>query len=150
MEFVKTLLEKSWQQADLDLQLSCNFVNDLLAAIGLECLLTPEQINEGGNYIWPMEQIQIYIFHYIASDFKKVEEFLLHLCHLMQLQHDIFLEDVQYRKDECDSPVEFLMQLIAVWCNVYKQLQKLEELQLNKRFEEPLARISKRGSTYCN
>lgn len=138
------MLKRSWHENELDLQLTCDFINDLLAAIGLECAITPEQLSEGGNYIWPMEQILIYNFHYVALDFKKLEEFLLHLCSLMQLQHEVFLEELKDNpKEEFESPVELLMQLIAVWCNVYKQLQKLEELQIHKRFEEPLARISK-------
>lgn len=150
LEFVQALLKKSWQENDLCLELTCDFINDTLAAIGLECLITPEQINAGGSYDWPLEQIQIYNFHYVEMDFKKLEEFLRELCYLVQLQHEIFINDLRelHEDDDFESPVEFLMQLIAVWCNVYKQLQKLEDMQPNKRFEEPLSRISEQKSKH--
>ncbi|KAI8120564.1 hypothetical protein CVS40_8108 [Lucilia cuprina] len=144
LEFVQTLLKKSWQEKELSLEFTCNFVNDLLQGLGLECHITAEEINSGGPYDWPLEQIQIYNFHYIEMDFHNLEEFLEEVCSLVQMQHEIFLNDVKELHDDEDieSPVEYLMQLTAVWCNVYKQLQKLEELQVNKRFEEPLARIN--------
>ncbi|XP_065365213.1 uncharacterized protein sunn [Calliphora vicina] len=142
--FVQALLKESWQENELCLELTCDFINDTLAAIGLDCLITPEQIIAGGTYDWPLEQIQIYNFHHVEMDFKKLEEFLGELCYLVQLQHEIFINDLRelHEDDDLESPVEFLMQLIAVWCNVYKQLQKLEDMQANKRFEEPLSRIN--------
>lgn len=79
-------------------------------------------------------------------DFNRVEEFLQEMCLLVQLQHEIFIKDVRdlFGDEDFESPVEYLMQLMAVWCNAFKQLQKLQEMQANKRFEEPLARISKK------
>ena len=78
-------------------------------------------------------------------DFNRVEEFLQELCSLIQLEHEIFIKDLRdlYDDEDFESPVEYLMQLMAVWCNVFKQLLKLQEMQTSKRFEEPLGRISK-------
>ncbi|XP_075155643.1 sisters unbound [Haematobia irritans] len=134
---------------EISLDLASSFVNDTLRFIGIEGLITPQQVFDANNgtvnFQWPMEQLQIYSFHCNKFEFERVENFLVALCHEMHEQNKVFVENLNSEDEDIEnicSPVELLMHLIAVWCTVYKHLLKENTWGTARMFEEPLARIN--------
>lgn len=138
----------SLNEGQLSFDFVCRFVNDTLYAIGLRCNITPAQIEAGNSgYLWPREQLQAYVFQRIESEFRRVEQFLETMSRFMadvmpESYQDIVAVDGENETRDVETPIEFFMQMIVVWYNVYKDLLSAGDFGTANMFVEPLARIS--------
>lgn len=94
-----------------------------------------------------MEVMHIYSFTYNELEFARIEIFLMSICKEIEQQHSDFFDnfDLNFGSTEegnTVTPLELLMQLIAVWRSVYKNLFDQNPWGTAYMFEEPLARIS--------
>uniref|UniRef100_A0A1B0AB81 Uncharacterized protein n=1 Tax=Glossina pallidipes TaxID=7398 RepID=A0A1B0AB81_GLOPL len=140
-DFMQNLLEKSQAAEQLSLEIASDFITDCLSAIGITCNIIADQLEADEKiFAWPYQQLSVYTFH-CNEDFKRIERFLVVICLMAADQFELQLQNIN-SEDEIETPIDYIMQLLAHWCCVYKQLERLDGMKKTKRFEEPLARIN--------
>ncbi|KAL9919720.1 sisters unbound isoform 1-T1 [Glossina fuscipes fuscipes] len=140
-DFVQNLLEKSQTAQQLSLEIAADFITDCLSAIGISCNIIADQLEADEKiFAWPYQQLSVYTFH-CNEDFKRIERFLVLICFMAADQFELQLRNIN-SEDEVETSIDYTMQLLAHWCCVYKQLERLDGMNKTKRFEEPLARIN--------
>ncbi|KAL9913975.1 uncharacterized protein ACN2A1_001178 isoform 2-T3 [Glossina fuscipes fuscipes] len=140
-DFVQNLLEKSQTAQQLSLEIAADFITDCLSAIGISCHIIADQLEADEKiFAWPYQQLSVYTFH-CNEDFKRIERFLVLICFMAADQFELQLRNIN-SEDEVETSIDYTMQLLAHWCCVYKQLERLDGMNKTKRFEEPLARIN--------
>uniref|UniRef100_A0A1A9V268 Uncharacterized protein n=1 Tax=Glossina austeni TaxID=7395 RepID=A0A1A9V268_GLOAU len=140
-DFMQNLLEKSQAAQQLSLEIASDFITDCLSAIGITCNIIAHQLESDEKiFAWPYQQLSVYTFH-CNEDFKRIERFLVVICLIAADQFELQLPNIN-SEDEIETPIDYTMQLLAHWCCVYKQLERLDGMNKTKRFEEPLARIN--------
>uniref|UniRef100_A0A1A9WLD6 Uncharacterized protein n=1 Tax=Glossina brevipalpis TaxID=37001 RepID=A0A1A9WLD6_9MUSC len=142
-EFVQNLFNKSEVLKEFSLEIAASFVTECLAAIGITCNITADQLNQPEkNFPWPLKELNVYVFHCNEGEFKIFEHFLVLICSMSANHFELQLPTVADIEDKVDTAIDYLMYLLACWRSVHIQLKRMEESNKRKHFEEPIARIN--------